>query len=156
MYPPLFSCQELDRMGRFQSILFAKIEAQRRETDGTVQRIVLVDGRKAALCAISLWSRWQYPWGTPLPWRIETTIAGPGPGCPRTSHRGKPLTTIPEAGWNCGRGEPICFSPLFCAGRKWCCKSKTPLGWISCRSSSKRTAAIITAVIWTSKKEDKS
>ena len=37
-------------------------------------------------------------WGTPLPWRIGTTTAGPGPGCPRTSHRGKPLTTTPRPG----------------------------------------------------------
>ena len=75
---------------------------------------------------------------------------------PKDVTQGKAFDYYPRGGWNCGRGEPICFSPLFCAGRKWCCKSKTPLGWISCRSSSKRTAAIITAVIWTSKKEDKS
>lgn len=65
-------------MGRFQSILFAKIEAQRRETDGTVQRIVLVDGRKAALCAISLWSRWQYPGGRRSPGGLKQPSLGLG------------------------------------------------------------------------------
>lgn len=65
-------------MGRFQAILFAKIEAQRRETDGTVQRIVLVDGRKAALCAISLWSRWQYPGGRRSPGGLKQPSLGLG------------------------------------------------------------------------------
>lgn len=52
--------------------------------------------------------------GDAAPWRIGTTTAGPGPGCPRTSHRGKPLTTTPEAGGIAAGRAYLFLSPLLC------------------------------------------
>ena len=35
---------------------------------------------------------------------------------PKDVTQGKAFDYYPRGRWNCGRGEPICFSPLFCAG----------------------------------------
>ena len=113
-------------VGRFCPTRYLRVKTQGRETDGTVQRLVLVDRGDPHLRADFLRGSRQHAGGITGPLAGWNNHRLAWEKLPQAVTQGKPFDYYPRGRVELRGTAAGCSSPRTCARRMWCCKSGEP------------------------------